>query len=382
MTPNLLLTGMLVGLLWQGQPAAAQERCGGESPVADLGIIISCDCTLNATRERDWVFRSPIVVSAVDARGAAAGKLRAHDRIVAVNGQAVTTSAGARALMRLAPGSPARLTVERDGRTTDVEVTPAAMCARDADAIGAYAPRPFLDPVAPPTPAVRAAPTPQVAPPAAARGGAPAPTTRPAQVPAPTPAPPVAGAQRAAPTPAPSPAPYSVSTPLRVPSTPELQSEGYLGFGLACSQCGVELEEGDSTPRWEFSSPPVIHVVVPGGPAATAGLRAHDRITHLNGIDITDPRAGAALGGVRPGQPLRLRVERAGRASEYTVTAERRPPPAPAVAPAGEPVRYQGRIGDVDVEVRGTETVAVEVRRDTDEIVIRTATTQIVLKRD
>lgn len=169
--------------------------------------------------------------------------------------------------------------------------------------------------------------------------------------------------------------------------TPDLIPEGFLGFGLACSDCGMEREAGDVAPRWEFSAPPVIYGVEPDGPAARAGLRADDRITHVNGFVVTDERAGAALGGVRPGQTLRLRIERDGVARDVELTAGRRrtgptsaaPPPA---APPPLSTRYEGRLGDVGIEVRGSEPVAVEVRRDTNEIVIRTSTTQVTLKQE
>ena len=373
--PILAVVGLLT--LLHAQPAQAQERCGGDAPVADLGITISCDCTLNNTRSREWVFRSPIVVNGVDASGASRGRLRAGDRIVAVNGQSITSEAGARALMSLAPGRAARLTIERGEETMQVEVTPGSMCPRERDAFGSYAPAPVVPP-----------------PPPGARGGTPAPPAAPRALPSPAPAPRArsgpdqvaAPPAPPAPTPAPDAMPPAPPTPA-VPMTPDLIPEGWLGFGLTCSECGMERERGDTAPRWEFTSPPVVYGIEPGGPAAAGGLREDDRITHVNGFVVTDRRAGAALGGVRPGQTLRLRVERAGGSREVEVTARRRPgaptptqAPPPAAPPAPASLRYEGRIGDVAIAVRGSEPVGVEVRRDTNEVVIRTATTVVTLK--
>jgi len=56
----------------------------------------------------------------------AAGKLKAGDRIVAVDGQPVTTYDAAKSRINANPGTPITLTVVRDHRTIDVTLTPLA----------------------------------------------------------------------------------------------------------------------------------------------------------------------------------------------------------------------------------------------------------------
>jgi C-terminal processing protease CtpA/Prc len=291
---------------------AAQGGCGAEGARGHLGVRIACDCTVNAAPSdaRPWRFRSGVLVDEVEAGGPADGVLRPGDVIVAAGGAAVTDAAGARRLWALRPGESARLTVERGGRRMEVTLRAAAICADDRRAIGSYAP-------------------------AAVFSGGPAPS---GAQPAPRQA-----------TPAPRAEPgKSSSTPVPVPVTPELQPEGWLGFGLACSQCGWAREGGDTAPYWESAGEPILYAVQPGSPAARAGLREGDVLTHVQAHAVSSRAGGRALGAVRPGERIALRLRRAGRTMEATLVAGQRP-----AATAPPAVRYAGRVGGVRVELSG-----------------------------
>jgi PDZ domain len=302
-----------------------QGGCAAEAARGHLGVRIACDCTVNAAPSdaRPWRFRSAIRVDAVEPGGPADGVLRAGDAIVAADGVPVMEAAGARRLWSLRPGAFVRLTIERDGGRMEVTLRASAICPDDPRAIGRYAP-------------------------AVVAGGMP----RPSAAGQPTPAP---SAQPGAPS----------GRPLPVPTTPDLQPEGWLGFGLACSQCGWAREGGDAAPYWESAGEPILYAVQPGSPAARAGLREGDVLTHVAGQPITSARGGRALGAVRPDERLPLRIRRGGRTMEIVLVAGRRP--AAAAPPA---VRYAGQVGGVRVELSGAPPSDVSVDEATGEMSI------------
>jgi PDZ domain len=321
---RLALCGALTLPLSASSPSAAQPGCAAEAARGHLGVTIACDCTVNAnpSAARPWRFRSGIRVDAVEAGGPADGVLRPGDVITAVGGAAVTEAAGARRLWELRPGEPVRLTLRRGGRTMEVTLRAAGLCPGDPRAIGSYAP-------------------------AVVASGEAAPSAAPGQ---PTPAP------RA------NPGPRS-PIPVPVPTTPELQPEGWMGFGLACSQCGWAREAGDAAPYWESDDEPILFRVQPGSPAARAGLREGDVLTHVQGLPVASRAGGRALGAVRPGERVVLRARRGGRALEAAFTAERRPSAVPAVS-------YAGQVGGVRVELSGAAPSDVSVDEATGEMSI------------
>jgi C-terminal processing protease CtpA/Prc len=292
-------------------------------------VRIACDCTVNAapSAARPWRFRSAILVDEVEAGGPADGVLRAGDVIVAADGAPVTSAEGARRLWALRPGESVRLTVERDGRRMEVTLRASSICPDDRRAIGSYAPAVVTGGAGgagpQPAPPGQATPTPPAAP-----GGPP-------------------------------------SGPVPVPDVPDLRPEGWLGFGLACSQCGWARETGDAAPYWESQGEPILYAVQPGSPAARAGLREGDVLTHVRALPIASRDGGRALGAVRPGERIALRIRRGGRTVEAEVVAERRP--AAAAPPA---VRWAGQVGGVRVELSGANPSDVSVDGETGEMSI------------
>jgi hypothetical protein len=307
----------------------AQGGCGAEAARGHLGVRIACDCTVNAAPSdaRPWRFRSGIQVDDVETGGPADGVLRVGDLIVAAGGEALTDAVGARRLWALRPGESVRLTVVRRGRRMEVTLRAAAICADDRRAIGAYAPAVVASSSA---------------------------TEPPRPVPGqPTPAP------RAVP------GPPSSGAPVPVPVPADLQPEGWLGFGLACSQCGWARETGDAAPYWESAGEPILYAVQPGSPAARAGLREGDVLTHVQAHPVSSRSGGRALGAVRPGERIVLRLRRGGRELDAPLVAGRRP--AAAAAPA---VRYAGKVGGVRVELSGASPSDVSVDPATGEMSI------------
>jgi membrane-associated protease RseP (regulator of RpoE activity) len=165
--------------------------------------------------------------------------------------------------------------------------------------------------------------------------------------------------------------------------------EGWFGFSIRCSECGISQSDRDSTPVWDFSSPPTVESVEPGSPADRAGIREGDRITHIDGRAITTAEAGARFGGVQPGQSVTFGIRRDGVTRDVSVTAGKRveePAPAPTPRPGRPPRpqrgpearRFSGVIGDALVEVTGGP---ITVQRTDDEIVIRSADITVRIKR-
>jgi membrane-associated protease RseP (regulator of RpoE activity) len=348
----------IISLALAAGTAGAQVRptalpsCGAGQPVlGDLGYSgLSCNCT-HFFDDRDpaqsvWRFRGEPRIDGVKRGGAADGKLRRGDLIVAIDGVLITSEEGGRRFAQVQPGVPVTLTVRREGREIEVEITPDPECPSET---------------ATPTPrAAPAPPTPRLAPVAQ-------PTPRPDPVPAQAPA-------------------------ARVPTPPppaRLAARGWLGFSLRCSQCGWSQERDDAV-AWEFSTPPTVDQVEPGGPAVLAGMRDGDRITHIDGLDITTGEAGARFGAIEPGQHVTFRVQRPEGQAEVEFTAGRRFERLSLTPAPGRPIpltdqsrtqdleRFTGTIGNAAIQVTGG---AVSVTQTDDEIVIRGGDITVRIRR-
>ncbi len=135
----------LAGALAVGSPArlaAQQVGCSGHTR-ADLGFNgMSFSSGMTFVTPDLTLFGTEPVLSGIDPHGPGAGKLEEGDVLAAVDGQLITTRAGAERFAGLRPGTPVVLTVRRGGRNLDVRIVPGALC----------------QPVLPPVPAIPQAP--------------------------------------------------------------------------------------------------------------------------------------------------------------------------------------------------------------------------------
>lgn len=208
----------------------------------------------------ELVFESEPRITGVRDEGPAAGRLREGDVLVAVDGEPITTRAGARRYAAIDPGEKVRLSVRRGGDVRDVTLV----------AVGQCVPHPPAPPAPPAAPMAPAAPAPPAAP---------------------------------------------------LPPQDEIMPEGWLGFAIDCQNCGQD----ESTGVFRFREPPVVTGVEPGSPAARAGLRPGDRLTHVDGVSLTARAGWPRFYAVQPGEAVRLTYARDGRTHQVTLTALRQP---------------------------------------------------------
>lgn len=112
-------------------------------------------------------------------------------------------------------------------------------------------------------------------------------------------------------------APGAPGAPDAPPPPPgELVDEARFGFGVECNDCGED--EGGV---FRFRQPPVVSTVRAGSPAARAGLRVGDRLTHVDGVALTSAEGWARLSGLQPGREARITYTRAGQSFQATLPA-------------------------------------------------------------
>lgn len=326
--------------------AEPSRQCGpGAVVIGSLGYsgieCSSCSFTIHADgKGRQWKFRAEPVIAGVKSGGPADGKLREGDVVVAIGGYLITTQEGGRLFGSATPGEPVVLRVRRDGREFQVEITPVAECAE------------ILAPAAP------------------------APVAQPAM-----PVPPTA------------PAPVMVAEPViavPAPPMPPMHLGGRLGMSIECSDCSIKVpkdaKEGEGAPVWTFRTAPRIERVEVDGPAAKAGLRGGDELTHIDGVPLTSEDGGRRFGAVQPGDTVVLRYRRnaadadavlVAAPQEWVVVTKTAPVPigkAEPVVTARAPIlveettRFSGVLGETQVVVTGGP---ITVTRTETEIVIR-----------
>ena len=418
------LSAVVIATLVPGR-VSSQETAGSttiNSTFAGyLGILtMRCDCTLLAAaepRDRIFVFRSPPVVTSMDSRSPGANILRRGDVITHIDGRSLLTSSGAQHFAQIQPGESVNLTFRRQGKTMQASIVATAIPWNDSRAMGNTTPEvesgytvvwqdPPAEPAFPATPAVPAQPAPSPRP---ARAAAPAmsprvwavvtPEARAAIAAAPSapaapatpgvpPRPPAASYEYGVVTTAPSGAPGVWA--LEVPSSPASPS-GWFGFSIRCNNCGwSSSNRPGASPVWESETAPEISMVAGGSPAARAGLRPGDVITHIDGVSILTPSGSRRFGGVVPGQKVKLTVRRDRTTLTREMTLVRRPEVRAAIAAGApstrpprverRPLRYTGKFDDVSVEVWSSGGPTVERIGDT--MVISVGGTVVKLKLD
>jgi hypothetical protein len=336
-----IAAAIALGITPTGADAQETSTCKeGEVAIASLGYSrLECNCTIGHIEGEPsttvYEFRAEPRIWGIEKGGPADGKLTEGDFVTAIDGYLITTAEGGKRFGALSAGQPVALTVRRDGRETEVTVTPVAECKAERGIVGR--------PVVPVPPTVK--PAPRVV------------YVRPEIITVPREA--VTVEVKTRPAPAPH---YSILPP------------GWLGFSFSCSHCEVGKTEAGQV-WWAFSDYPEITRVETGSPAHQAGLRTGDVLTHIDDHDLTDEKGGQLFGAVQPGDTVTLRYARQGEERVVTIVAGEREiklaepilPPPPKQSPQPDVQRFSGVFGDAFVEVTGGPIV---VNRTGDELVI------------
>lgn len=102
----------------------------------------------------------------------------------------------------------------------------------------------------------------------------------------------------------------------KVPATPKPD----FGMSLDCGGCGWETVDGQRV--WHSLTVPRVAKVDRGGPADVAGIRIGDRILSINGYWTFEPKDGAAIGSLKPGQKVKVVVARGNNSVELWVVTK------------------------------------------------------------
>lgn len=152
-------------------------------------------------------------------------------------------------------------------------------------------------------------------------------------------------ASEAAPTPPAS--PEAADGGFELPEAPNrIVPRGWFGFGFQCGDCSASFGVTDSAAVWRFGTWPRVYSVDVGGPAARAGLRRGDVITHIDGVSILTPDGGRRFGAILPGQSVRWTLLRDG-AHRYMLAQAAERPEQPEPPERRERAAYGELLGEL-----------------------------------
>jgi predicted metalloprotease with PDZ domain len=151
----------------------------------------------------------------------------------------------------------------------------------------------------------------------------------------------------------------------------------------------VKFSKGESVPVWTFTSYPTLENVEAGSPAYTAGMRAGDVLTYIDGQELTSAEGGRLFGAVQPGDTVELRYVRDNAVRDARVVAGERVwtvrpvTEAAVVTVAPEPTRpditrFTGVLGDAHIQVTGGP---ITVSRTEEEVVIQSRDITVRIRR-
>jgi hypothetical protein len=281
-----------LAVAWTSSAADAAD------PLELLGIgKFECRCSQSRQADSDrwlWLFVTEPEIGAVDPDGPSGGRLRAGDVLVAVDGWMITTRAGGERFSQVAPGVPVELTVRRGGFEHRETIVPRLPDPADEE--------PELDLDATSVTVKLAELSESLE--ELARISSAIELPRIPELPE---FPDVSG--------------ISVLGDLEIDTRPL----GWFGIGISFSGTVRMRRDSEELPLWQFDAPPKVHSLDRGGPAARAGLRRGDVLTHIDGARLDTEQGQRLFSEIRPGQTVVWTVRRRGAPVEIPVTAEEPP---------------------------------------------------------